>query len=144
MLVNISENFASKKDIITAEVGKAFSLEERTELNGVSYPKLPITAASLKLYNLLILNEKGSFCSVEMRPKGIIIGFTSLMERYAFLIPYYKLKIYKGKAEEYSFYKDDQYIKVWASAVEPEVHKFIRKIKNYKSGNAPTQVEDLL
>lgn len=144
MLINISNDFASKNETITAEVGKSFTLKERGELNGTSYQNLPITAASLTLYNLMVLNENGSLCSIEMRPKGIIMGFRSGMESYAFLIPYYKLKIYKGKAEEYSFYKDHQFIKILANSGETKLHEFIRKIKDYKTGNAPTQVEDLL
>ena len=47
-----------------------------------------------------------------MRPNGIIIGFRSLLESYGLIIPYWKLKIYKGKAEEYSLYCDKHFIKI--------------------------------
>lgn len=144
MLLNISHDYSSKKALIDAQVGPTFNLEQRKELDGISYQNLPITAASLDIYNLLTVNENENKCSIEMRPKGIIIGFRSMQETYALLIPYYKLKIYKGKAEEYSFYKDHHFIKIWAGAKEPLVHQFVKKIRRYKADNSPTRIEDLL
>lgn len=144
MLLNISHDYSKSKGIIDSEVGKPFNLEQRKEFQGVSYSNLPVTAASLDIYNLLIVNEQENRCSIEMRPKGIIISFRSVNETYALVIPHYKLKIYKGRAEEYSFYRDQHFIKIWAGKTEKEVHDFVRKLKTHKSDSAPPRIEDFL
>ena len=64
--------------------------------------KLIINSASIDIHNLLILDQNINTCNIELRPKGIIVRFRSLLETYGLIIPYYKLKIYKGKSQEYS------------------------------------------
>ncbi len=141
MLVNISYNQPALKEKIILKVGKPFTLMERVKLKGSGSPKLHITSTSIDIHNLLILDSNSNVCNIEMRSKGIIVMFRSLLETYALVIPYYKLNLYKGKAEEYSIYKDHHFIKVKADT--PGIHKFFKKIIDYKSDNAPTQIEDL-
>lgn len=141
MLLNISYNQPKIRDKIHEEVGKTFTLMERFKLNGIGSPKLLITSSSIDIYNLLVLDNNANVCNIEMRPNGIIVMFRSLLETYALVIPYYKLKIYKGKAEEYSIYMDHYFIKVKAGT--PAIHKYMLKIIDYKTGIAPTQIEDL-
>jgi hypothetical protein len=141
MLLNVSYNNSEITRKIDAEVGKPFPLMERIKMNGVGSPKLFITSSSLEIHNLLMLDNNRNVCNIEMRPKGIILGFRSLLESYALIIPFYKLNIYKGKAEEYSVYKDHYFVKV--SATDKPTHRFFQKLINYKIDNAPTQIEDL-
>ncbi len=131
MLVNLSTDPGTLKEKIEETVGPAFDLEQRKKLDGIDSGLLEITTSSIDIYNLLILNEGLSTCSVEMRPDGIIIRFQAALETYALIIPYYKLKIYKGKAKEYAFYMDNYHIKV--KAARQKVHDFIRKIRHYKA-----------
>lgn len=142
MLLNISQNFSEKREEINELVGKPFTLPERKELNSTGLQELPITAASIEIYNLLVLNEGPSNCNLEMRPKGILISFRAAGETYSLIIPFYKLKIYKGRAEEYSFYKDNHFIKVHVGANQPEVHSFIKKLRHYKAEKALPRIED--
>ena len=143
MLLNISQDFSSSKELIDGAVGGPYDLEQRKKYEGISYSGLPISAASLEIYNLLVLNEEKSNCSIEMRPNGIIMSFRSRKDTYALVIPHHKLRIYKGKAEEYSFYKDHHFIKIWAGKDESEVHGFIRKVRSSQSDNSPPRIEDL-
>lgn len=142
MLLNISYNRPKIKEKIDAEVGPPFTLVERFKLNGTGSPKLHISSTSIDIHNLLVLDNNANICNIEMRPKGIIVMFRSLLETYALIIPYYKLHLYKGKAEEYSIYRDHYFIKVKAES--KDVHKFMMKILDYKTGNAPTQIEDII
>jgi hypothetical protein len=57
------------------------------------------------------------------------------------VIPYYKLKIYKGKAEEYSLYMDHYFIKVLAD--KKGIHQYFKKVADEKIANTPTSFEDL-
>lgn len=141
MLLNISYNRPNIKEKINKEVGKPFTLLQRMKLNGTGSPKLHITNVSIDIHNLMVIDNKIKVCNVEMRPNGIIVMFRALLETYALVIPYYKLHLYKGKAEEYSIYKDHYFIKVKANT--PAIHKYFRKILDYKADNAPTQIEDL-
>ncbi|NJW54182.1 hypothetical protein [Salinimicrobium oceani] len=142
MLFNISKDFSEKREEINDLVGKPFSLEERKKLDGVSLQNLTITAASIEIYNLLVLNEGNSQCHLEIRPKGVIISFRAATESYSLVIPFFKLKIYKGRAEEYSFYKDNYFIKIWAGAEDKELHAFIKKLRHYKADKALPRIED--
>lgn len=144
MLLNISTDFKETKKKIDSEVGKPFDLEQRQKWEGITRTGFPISAASIEIYNLLVINEGNSTCNIEMRPNGILISFTSMRDTYVFVIPHYKLKVYKGKAEEYSFYRDQQFIKIWAGKSDPEVHKFIKKIIQHKSDNRPPRIEDYM
>jgi hypothetical protein len=141
MLVNVSYNNKAVSKKIDAEVGKPFTLKERWALGGIGSPKLIITETSIDILNLLILDNNRNTCNIEMRPKGIVVGFRSLLESYALVIPYYKLSIYKGQASVYSIYKDQYFIKVESDA--KAVQKFLKKIMDYKADNAPTSIEDL-
>ncbi|WP_340066089.1 hypothetical protein [Ascidiimonas aurantiaca] len=140
MLVNVSYNDPSLTDRIDKEVGKPFTLKERFKLKGVGSPKLFITSCSIDIHNLLVLDNNLNTCNIEIRPAGIIIRFRSLLETFALVVPFYKLKIYKGQAREYSLYRDHYFIKVKA---DENVHTFMRKLAGYKSDLAPTNIEDL-
>ena len=139
MNVSYSDKKITKK--IDAEVGKPFPLKERWKIGGIGSPKLKIVEASMEIRNLLILDNNVDYCNIEMRPKGIIVGFRSLLESYALIIPYYKLTIYKGNLTVYSVYRDNYFIKVEADT--KAVQKFFRKLLDYKADNAPTNIGDL-
>ncbi|MGO4918241.1 hypothetical protein [Maribacter spongiicola] len=141
MLVNVSYNNKEITRKINEEVGKPFTLKERWTLGGIGSPKLIITNTSVEIRNLLILDNNRDICNIEMRPKGIIVGFRSLLESYALIIPYYKLTLYKGEASVYSIYRDHHFIKVESDT--KAVQKFFKKLLGFKADNAPTAIEDL-
>lgn len=141
MLLNVSYSDKKITKKIDAEVGKPFPLKERWKMGGIGSPKLKIVEASMEIRNLLILDNNADYCNVEMRPKGIIVGFRSLLESYALIIPYYKLTLYKENLAIYSIYRDNYFIKVEADT--KAVQKFFRKLLDYKADNAPTNIEDL-
>ena len=141
MLLNVSYSDKKVTQKIDDALGKPFPLKERWKMGGIGSPKLEITAASLEIRNLLILDNNADTCNIEMRPKGIIVGFRSLLESYALIIPYYKLTLYKGDLAIYSIYRDNYFVKVRADT--KAVQKFFKKLLDYKADNAPTSIEDL-
>lgn len=141
MLLNISYNEPSKIERIVGAVGKTFPLKERWKLGGIGSSKLIINSSSIDIHNLLVLDQNTNSCNIELRPKGIIVRFRSLLETYALIIPYYKLKVYKGKAQEYSIYLDHYFIKV--SVISKGDHAFFKKINNQKVLNSPPKIDDL-
>ncbi len=141
MLLNVSYTNSEITRKVDNEVGKPFKLKERWAMGGIGSPKLLITETSIEIRNLLILDNNIDCCNIEMRPKGIIVRFRSLLETFALVIPFYKLTIYKGDFAIYSIYRDNYFIKVRSDT--KAIQKFFRKILDYKVDNAPTYIEDL-
>lgn len=141
MLVNVSYNNSEITRKVDNEVGKPFKLKERWALGGIGSPKLFITETSIEIRNLLILDNNIDYCNIELRPKGIIVRFRSLLETFALVIPFYKLTIYIGDFAIYSIYRDNHFIKVKSDT--KAIQKFFRRILDYKVENAPTSIEDL-
>ncbi len=141
MLLNVSYTDKKITKKIDDAVGKPFALKERWKLGGIGSPKLHITDASVEIQNLLILDNNLNTCNIEMRPKGIILRFRSLLETYGLIIPYYKLNIYKGDFAVYSIYRDNYFVKVRSDT--KAIQKYFKKLLDYKADNAPTSIEDL-
>ena len=131
MLINISYNNPLIKKKINLAIGSPFSLKERWSKKGIGSPRLLIEETSINIHNLLVLDQNLNSCNIELRPKGIIVRFRSILETYGLVIPYYKLKLYKGKAQQYSIYNDSTFIKVQAS--KNEIHLFFKKITKEKT-----------
>jgi len=141
MLYNVSYNNRAIERKIQLEVGPMLTLKERWKLKGSGSPQLHITDCSIHIYNLMVLDINKKTCNIEIRDKGIIIRFRSLLETYALPIPFYKLTIYKGRAEEYSLYRDTYFVKVKAD--KKNIHQFINKISGLKNDQGFTYVDDL-
>ena len=130
----------SKKRLMRL-LANPFLLKERWVKGGIGSSKLVINQSSIDIHNLLVLDNNLNTCSIELRPKGIILRFRSLLETYAMVIPYHKLNLYKGKAQEYSIYKDKQFVKVVADT--KAAFKFFSKISAEKAANQLPGIEDL-
>jgi len=141
MLVNVSYNNKELTRKIDEEVGKPFPLKNRWAMGGIGSPKLFITESSIEIRNLLLLDNNLDSCNIELRPKGIIVRFRSLLETYALVIPYYKLSVYKGDFAIYSIYRDHHFIKVRSDT--KSIQKFFKKMLDYKADTSPTSIEDL-
>ncbi len=141
MLLNVSYNNPEITRKVDLEVGAPFTLKERWKMGGIGSPKLMITETSVEIRNLLILDSNTNTCNIEIRPKGIIVRFRSLLETFALVIPYYKLVIYKGDFAVYSIYRDHYFIKVRSDT--KAIQNFFKRIRDHKADTAPTSIEDL-
>lgn len=141
MLVNISYHDGELEKMVQEEVGKALTLKERFRLGGSGSPRLMITKASYQIQNILALDNNLNVCNIELRKRGIIIRFRALLDTYALIIPFHKLKLFKGDAGEYTFYNDHFFIRI--AARTPQVHRFISKLSKFKVEQTFGSVEDL-
>ena len=130
MVLNTSHSDPKIERQISALVGESFSLLKRFEMRGIGSPKLEILQASTDLHNILSVNQDRLRCSIELRPKGVIIQFKSRLDTYALPIPYHKLSIYKGESNSYSLFMDQYKLKINAS--DSMVKAFIQKVLNAK------------
>lgn len=143
MLLNVSYNNPDVKRKINREVGEPYGLRERIKQGGIGIGHLVITESSIQIQNFLALDKYRNKCNIELRPQGVIVGFRALLDSYALVIPYWKLNLYKGRAEEYSIYRDNYFIKIEAKAKDKKVHNFMKRILDQKASQAPTNIEDL-
>ncbi|MFC4689718.1 hypothetical protein ACFO5T_04675 [Dokdonia genika] len=143
MLLNVSYNNPDIKRKINEEVGEPYGLRERIKQGGIGIGHLVITESSIQIQNFLALDKYRNKCNIELRPRGIIIGFRALLDSYALVIPYWKLNLYKGRAEEYSVYRDNYFIKIEAKAKDKKVHNFMKRILDQKAQQSPTNIDDL-
>ena len=121
------------KEEISKIVGEPFSFFERIKMNGIGSSSLRIQGCNSEVENLLNLDNNDNRCNIEIRKKGIIVRFRALLETYALIIPFYKLKLFKGDSNVYSIYIDNYYIKVLAN--NKNVHDFFKKISKYRNSS---------
>lgn len=141
MILNVSYNNSKIKRQIDEAVGEPYSLKERIRLGGIGSSKLIITDASGEIARLLNLDSNRNQCNIEIRPDGILVGFRSLLESYALIIPFYKLVIYKGDAEGYSLYKDSHFIKIEAKSKDKATHNFMKKVTAAKASTTLYRID---
>lgn len=136
MLFNISYKNLKIERQINELVGKPYSILERITKGGIGSPKLFITRCSPAIYDLLHVNESVKFCNIEMRPKGILIGFQSRLEVYVLVIPYYKLALFKP-GNTITFHCNEHYISIDQSKYNSNSKNIIEKIEIAKRNQTP-------
>ena len=130
MLRNVSYNNSIISNEIEILVGKQFTILERIKMKGIGSSNLLIQYSNDKINNLLNLDNNFNKCNIEIRPKGIIIRFKVLLETYALVMPYYKLKVFKGKSDQYSLYKDEYVMKLKVKNLND--HDFFKKMSKFR------------
>ena len=114
-------------------MGSPYSFFERLKVGGVGSGNLKIVYCSTKIKNILDLDNNLNRCNIEIRKKGIIIFFRSLLETYGLIIPFLKLNIFKGESNIYSLHIDQHNIKV--EVKNKTDFNFFKKIQNLKISN---------
>jgi hypothetical protein len=142
MLANTSYNDKKINQTIDELVGRPFGLIENIKRNGIGSPRLDILKTSEEIATLLSYDNNRNFCNVELRPRGIIIRFRSLLETFSLVIPYYKLVVFKP-ANSFTFHMDHHFISVDAPTNNKAVHRFMEKLNQLKTENSPTYIDDL-
>lgn len=142
MLVNTSYNDKKINNTINDLVGNPFGLMDNFKLNGIGSPRLDISKTSEEIATLLSYDNNRNSCNIELRPKGIIIRFRSLLESYSLMIPFYKLVIFKP-GNSFTFHIDHHFISIDASSNQKKINVFIEKLNQLKAENSPTYIDDL-
>lgn len=149
MLANVSYNNTELRRKIDTLVGKPYPLRQRWSLGGIGSPRLVIRESSLEVRNLLLLDNTRNTCNIELRPWGIILGFRSLLESYALVVPYYKLSLLKGDLGVYTIHKDQYFVRVEADtrAAQQFFTKLLRLKADWqaaRSGADPSHLNQVL
>ena len=127
-------NTSHKNKAYTAKsielVGNAFSLLEKIKRGGVGSSRLIIKELSTKLQPIHLQTIDDNFANIELRPNGIIIHFTNRLDRYSWIIPYYRLVVYRTKT--FSIHANGHFIKFNKDKNYLANKKFITKMMDSK------------
>lgn len=127
MIKNLSYNDPKINQFVIEQVGRPFSFFERIKLGGIGLGRLPIEKCSREIEQLIDLDNYTNYCNFELRPKGIVLRFRSLLETYGLIIPYYKLSIIKSSPQIYTLHIDHHFV-----SVRIRQKKFVAKILSSK------------
>ena len=112
-------------------VGKPFSFLEKLRIGSIGSSRLVIEEFSAKLTPKNRIPSETNYANIELRPKGIIVHFTNRLERYSWVIPYYRLVIYH--TETFSVHAAGDFIKCKRNKNYNDNKKFIDKMISLKN-----------
>ncbi len=129
---NISYKDASLSSEIDTLVGKPFTLTERLQMGGIGSPRFMIQEASASIMALLNLDQNTNYCNIELRPGGVIVGFRSILETYAWVAPFARLGIFRSKGVV-SLYSGEHFMRLLSTDLTKSHGNFIRRLIRLKA-----------
>ncbi len=130
MLFNTTYN---NKEYITESdnmLGNAFSFLEKIKIGGIGSSRLVIEELSPKLQPKNLQKIDVNYANIELRPKGVILHFTNKLDRYSWIIPYYRLATYSNNT--FSIHANGNFIKFTKNKNYQNNKKFIAKMIDLK------------
>jgi len=95
---------------INNNLGNSFSFLQILKLRGVGSSRFIIHSISENLSHTLNKVSDINYCSIELRPYGILVNITQQLNLFSWLIPYYKLVIFNSKT--FSIHADGSSLKI--------------------------------
>ena len=111
-------------------VGKPFSIVERLKRGRIGSHRMIIESHSEHFDFIAIKNHDTIYCNIELRPNGIIIHLNKRNTRYSWVIPFYKLVLFRSKT--FSIHADGTFLKIRNDRYLGMNQKFIRLILEAK------------
>lgn len=136
MIRNVTTRDRDLEKEIAELVGTSYSLIKRFRMRGNGSPRFTIMDASHQIKELLLKDSYINYCNIEIRPRGIVVGFRSRLETYAWCIPYNKLSVFKDK-RSFTIYAEKE--KVVIQNKNKSGSAFFRKLINQKSNYIKTE-----
>ena len=131
MLYNTSYKNKEYTEQSIQTLGKSFSFFEKIKMGGIGSSRLMITELSHNLKPKNLQTMAINYANIELRPKGIILHFTNKLERYSWIIPYYRLVTYSTKT--FTIHSSGSFIKLKKNKNYVDNKKFIGKMMDLKN-----------
>ena len=91
-------------------LGDSFSFLQTLNLKGVGSSRFIVHSVSESLSHTINKVSDINYCSIELRPSGILVNITQQLNLFSWLIPYYKLVIFNS--DTFSIHSDGSNIKI--------------------------------
>jgi len=127
-----NSTYTDKKKELEVEklIGKKYSLFSSIRFNGVGSKRLIIEETSPRFKKIIIQKNDLIYSNIELRYRGIIVYIAEGLNRFSWVIPYYKLVIYK--TPNYSIHSDGNFIRFSNDLNFKENLKFFKKLKHHQ------------
>ena len=120
-----------EKDIETDKlIGKKYNLIKSIRLGGIGSKRLIIDDLGINFKKLVKHNNDIIYSNIELRNKGIIVYIADGQKRFTWVIPFYKLVIYK--APSFSIHSDGNFIRYSNKLNHKQNLEFFKKILDHK------------
>ena len=112
-------------------IGKKFNLIESILMGGIGSKRLILESFSVKFKDYIKEGFDLNYVNIELRKKGIKVFITNRQKRITWVIPYYRLVIYKTPF--FSIHSDGSFLKFSSKLNHKENLPFFRKLVKIKS-----------
>tara|TARA_B100001113_G_scaffold44850_1_gene31698 strand:+ start:453 stop:875 length:423 start_codon:yes stop_codon:yes gene_type:complete len=130
MIFNSTYTDKEKELEVEKLIGKKYGLISSIRLNGVGSKRLIVQETSQSFKKIIIQKSDLIYSNIEIRPGGVIVYIAEGLNRYSWVIPYYKLVIYK--TPNYSIHSEGDFIRFSNDLNIKENLKFFKKLLKYK------------
>jgi hypothetical protein len=118
---------------INTILGNSFSFLQILKLRGIGSSRFVVDSVSEKLSQTINRVSDINYCSIELRPKGILVNITQQINLFSWVIPYYKLVIFNSNT--FSIHANGSYIKMVKDKNYSNNKKFISKMLKLKQNS---------
>ena len=120
-----------EKDIETDNlVGKKYNLIKTIRLGGIGSKRLIVDELGINFKKLIQQKNDIIYSNIELRKKGIIVYVVDGQKRFTWVIPYYKLVIYKTPS--FSIHSKGNFIRYSNKLNHKQNLVFLKKVLDHK------------
>ena len=120
-----------EKDLETDKlVGKQYNLIKSIRLGGIGSKRLIIDELGLNFKKLIEQKNDIIYSNIELRKKGIIVYIVDRQRRFTWVIPFYKLVVYKTPS--FSIHSDGNFIRYNNKLNHKQNLVFFKKVLDHK------------
>ena len=134
MILNFSKNRSYAKTQVRKLAGKPFGLWKRIKNYALTHQKYLIIDGNDELIELFKHHSKLPYCTIDLRPSGILLWFKIGKDLMSLPLPYYSLTVFKG-SEYFQVYGGKWRVKLAITADETNNRDLIRQILMAKHEN---------
>ena len=131
MIFNSTYNDPEKDLEVDKIIGKKFNLIESILMGGIGSKRLILESFSIKFKDYIKEGFDLNYVNIELRKKGIKVFITNRQKRITWVIPYYRLVIYKTPF--FSIHSNGSFLKFSNKLNHKENLSFFRKLVKIKS-----------
>ena len=130
MIYNSTYNNIEKEIETNNLVGKKYNLIKSIRLGGIGSKRLIVEDLGVNFKKLIQQKTDLIYSNVELRDKGIIVYVVDGQKRFTWVIPFYKLVIYKSPT--FSIHSDGNFIRYSNKLNQKQNLLFFKKILDHK------------
>ena len=137
MIFNSTYTDKEKELEVNEMVGSRFGFISSIRLNGVGSKRLIIEEVSPNFKDIIKQKNDIIYSNIEIRKNGILVYIAEGLKRFTWVIPYYKLVVYK--TPNFSIHCDGNFIRFSNDLNKKENIRFFKKIIDHKLNYAKTR-----